>query len=262
MMMPLNGGPAVTLAMGLNTPQEIALDRNTVPTTVFWVEFGGSIKRVSAGGGTITTMATGQSGANGIAVSLSTVYWTNSATGTVMKLPSNVAGPTMPVQINTIAGKNPHGITLDASNVYWANGGDAVTASTVIGASVTTGVNTLLYTGVAGMPGLQAIVADPISGKLFFTDYLNSAILSVDTVGANLTTVATTGAPFGLAIGGSTLYFPNTYTNGGIINKIGTNGVGKAVVAPGQSGPRYLAIDATSVYWTNFGDGTVKKANK
>jgi predicted heme/steroid binding protein len=31
-------------------------------------------------------------------------------------------------------------------------------------------------------------------------------------------------------------------------------------LASGQSNPSYIALDATSVYWTNYNDGTVMKA--
>jgi hypothetical protein len=56
-------------------------------TSVYWVNYnGGTVMKLPTGGGTPTTLASGQSGANSIAVDATSVYWTNYDGDTVAKL--------------------------------------------------------------------------------------------------------------------------------------------------------------------------------
>lgn len=261
MKAPINGGNPVAIATGQNFPTAIAIDTSTNPSTIFWSAGDQTIKRVSAAGGPITTMATGQTNCQGLAVNATTLFWTNVANDTVQKLASNVAGPTVPTQINMLSSAKPHGIALDAFNVYWANEGTVAAPATVIGASLSTGVNTQIYTGAVGMSDLRNLVIDQASATLFITDFNGSKVVFVGTTGSNPGTLTATPNPQGIAISGTTLYWSEHGIGAGV-NKIGTNGVGKAVIASGQADPTGIALDSTSVYWTNNSDGTIKKANK
>jgi hypothetical protein len=50
-----------------------------------------------------------------------------------------------------------------------------------------------------------------------------------------------------------------TNYTGGTVMKVPTGGGTPTTLASGQTLPHDIAIDATSVYWTNYSDGTVMK---
>jgi hypothetical protein len=83
MKLPLAGGAATTLVSGLSNPGNLAVDDRYV----YWVDdsSNGSIGRVALDGGPPTTL---YAGCNpwGIAVDATSVYWTCSFAGTVMRL--------------------------------------------------------------------------------------------------------------------------------------------------------------------------------
>jgi hypothetical protein len=84
---PLAGGPVVTLASGLNTPQAIAVDSTDVYVAVEYGINESYIAKVSKSGGPVVTLVGGQQDTTAIAVDEASVYWlcTHSA-GSVRKL--------------------------------------------------------------------------------------------------------------------------------------------------------------------------------
>jgi sugar lactone lactonase YvrE len=66
---------------------------------------------------TPTTLASGQSTPNGIALDTASVYWTNSGDGTVMKVPLGGGTPATLASGQSSAGS----IAVDATSVYWVN---------------------------------------------------------------------------------------------------------------------------------------------
>jgi sugar lactone lactonase YvrE len=85
--------------------------------------------KVLIGGGTPTTLASGQSSPFGLAVDATSVYWANHvASGKVMKVPISGGTPT-----TLASGQSfPYGIAVDADSVYWANSNANGNAGTVI----------------------------------------------------------------------------------------------------------------------------------
>jgi len=79
-------GQEYPIAGGRAQPTALASDG----TNVYWTEVGTGgglvMKAPVAGGGAVTTLATGQLGAAGVAVDGTSVYWTARSAGTVMKL--------------------------------------------------------------------------------------------------------------------------------------------------------------------------------
>ncbi len=64
-----------------------------------------------------TTLASGPSGPYGIAVDATSVYWTNSTGGAVMKVPLDGG-----VATTLASGQSgPFDIAVDDSSVYWTN---------------------------------------------------------------------------------------------------------------------------------------------
>jgi len=110
---PLGGGSVTVLARGgLGIYRGIAVDA----THVYWVT-NDSILSVPQGGGTPTTLVSGQALPQGLAVDETGIYWTSGNDGTVNK--ANLDGSGVTTLIGSQGGPAP--IAVDDSSVYWIN---------------------------------------------------------------------------------------------------------------------------------------------
>ncbi|MCL2448763.1 MAG: hypothetical protein FWD17_07450, partial [Polyangiaceae bacterium] len=105
----------VALASSQDGPLGIAVDSSDV----YWTDqSGGSVMRVSIGGGMAVTLMGGQASPAGIAVDSAYAYYALEVPhGSVMRIPlaGGVADPVASGQ------DSPYGVAVDAQRVYWTN---------------------------------------------------------------------------------------------------------------------------------------------
>lgn len=91
---------------------------------VYWTADDGNVRRVPVGGGTMAIVGKGTGSALGIALDDQNVYWTiyDQTNGTINQAKKDGSSPNMG---SVIAASQPLplGLTVDATNVYWVNGG-------------------------------------------------------------------------------------------------------------------------------------------
>lgn len=160
MKVPLGGGVVTTLASGFGTRSSLDGSANeSYPTgiaadatSVYWTASGnGAVMKVAVDGTDMTTLVLGQKGPVGIAVDAASVYWTAWDDGTVMKAALDGS------HVMTLASgqRSPVGIAIDAASVYWTNAGDGTVKKVPLGG----GIVTTLATGQTPAPDTVSGIA-------------------------------------------------------------------------------------------------------
>jgi hypothetical protein len=237
-----------------------------------------------------TLVASGQNGPSYVAVADGVVYWTTSA-GTVMR--ANADG-TSPVQI---AGglASPFIVKVASGRVYvtgYETGG-AVTAMDLDGGNLASlagpqpsprGIavtSSFVFFGTTDPDAgaIERVTVDgtdltPLSGpvnsardlvtdgaNVYWASFDDGHIDKVPVGGGTTSHVATSSSPLGLAVFGSILFYTSYVAPdaGGAVWRVNNDGTGQIVLSPGENLARSIAVDGTFAYWTNEGDGTLKR---
>lgn len=171
-----------------------------------------------------------------VTLNATSVFWTDWGLGTVM------GGPLSGGSSTTIAsGRNENtfqGIAADAVSVYWGPEG----TNTVVKAPVGGGAVTTLATGQYG----GSVTLDSLN--LYWTSYSGAAVVKQALSGGMTTTLATAqGAPFGIAVYGSTLAWAEAT---GSIATMPIGGGTPTTLVSSQL-PEAVVMDSTNVYYRN-----------
>ena len=224
--LPLAGGQPIELAavpvdangsFTANTAFDVAIDGEYL----YYIDnHVGEVRKVPLAGGQPIVLASGEVGGYGVAVDDTNVYWTiRSGSGSIRMIPKGGGAP-----LTLASGQaNPTDLAVDATNLYWVNGGQ---------------------TGGDG-----SVVKMPLKG------------------GPALELASAQTRPNAIAIDARSVYWVDSGTiinNSGVLTSIPDgmvmsvplNGGTPVVLAQGDNQPVALGIDATHVYWLDYGDET------
>jgi sugar lactone lactonase YvrE len=239
--------------------------------SVFWLESGPALEgsdlvlSVPICGGAVVTLATQQAYVNEIAVDEANVYWTNASSeddGTVMRVSVHGGDP-----VTLASGGNPGGIAVDDTSVYWTDRSrDAVMMLPKSGGAAVTLAPRQVSPDALAINATHVCWVVDGNASDEGPDVTPAAVACVSKGGGQVVGITSGAALYAwLAMDETTVY--STPGDG--------SGVASVTATPIESGPSItlgggspagIAVDATSVYWTDSpeqsGMGTVIRVPK
>jgi hypothetical protein len=238
---PIGGGAVRTLASGLALPTVGATDG----AWVYWTDGTlGTVNRVPVTGGAVVTLATGHVGAQYLAIDATNVYWgDNYANGGLYAAP--LAGSSS-ARYLAAYGYFVMQVAVDGPNVLFQSEG--VLASVPIDGGKPVRVST---------PSSDALAV--YGGEAYWVE--PAGVVSDVWPGGTPTVLGAVGTTDDIAVDAMGVYG----TGNGVVYRLAPDGT-VHTLATHQDLPGPIVVDATSVYWTDFGpsgsQGTIMKAPK
>lgn len=243
------GGTVTTVAASLNNPTLLALDS----LNVYWVDnnAGGSttyeIKKALKSGGTPTTLASGITTPSDILVNSTNVYWVeNVSSGGAVKKVSINGGP---VTVLAAGLSSPSGLAVDSTDVYWTENGQSIKKVGVNGGTIQ------VLVGLSGGGFISGAIALDQSYVYYSQNMINTGLYKVSINGGSSVAITNNWYSIGILDTSSNIY---GYNNA--ITKIAlSDGTSTSLSLLGPPAPPVngMAVDSTSVYWTDTSSGKI-----
>jgi len=285
----------VVATMQANAYSIAADDQNIYWTTEGTGMNAGDVLQEPVGGGTVTTLASGQSQYPGaIAVNGSDVYWTNQYQGGGLQFVPVGGGMAHPLASNL---NTPAAIVITGSTIFFTldpygqptagavlsmpiGGGTTTTiasgqnspASVAVGKSSVfwTTANDLMFASLnAGKAKTFSAMTYPYSvaadqANVYWTSGIDSGAVFQEPAGGGATTTIASGQyyPNYIVVDGTNVYWTTGQGGVGTVMVAAINGGTPVTLASGQAYPTWLALNSTRVFWVDFGDGTIRSVPK
>ncbi len=160
------------------------------PTSVYWTDtYTGTVQKTPLAGGPVTTLASGLQFPNSIALSGSDVYFTTFTGSALEDTVQSVSVSGGPARLIAAGLPNVYGVAVDATGVYWPQGNNL--AGSIQKAPLAGGPIALLASSADGVKSPSTV---SVSGNaVYWSDTSNLSILSTLTAGGTpVTTTVTT----------------------------------------------------------------------
>lgn len=195
-------------------------------------------------------LATGLFAPRGLAIDATAVYFTNTNADTVMKVDKVGGAPVVIVPHRFTSAEQPWGLAVTGGYLYWVAFFRGFIARSGLG-----GEDPIELAESEGYA--KEIAVDETS--IYWTR--PGMIRKMGRGGGAPVTLIATNAQ-DLAADGSSVYWTQAASiGGGAVMRMGLGGESPTALASGLSSPRGLALDASSVYWADDGDRTVRKVS-
>jgi hypothetical protein len=246
---------ALVIAQGQSSPGEIALDSGQV----YWTNYGsGTVMRASKDGKTTLVVADNQASVWGVSVFGNKVYWANASTiGSAWQGATD--GSSAPVELYSSKASNSRmrGVAADEDYLFIAH----YDYNQVVRVKL---VDQTKASFPAQKPNDVTLDAD----AAYWSNEEGSLVKLARTAATGTSPqvlLSGLSRPRGVAVDDSSVFVVasgNVNGSDGTLYRIPKNGGVAVELATSLHNPRELALDATHVYFTAYGDGTVQRMSK